>query len=112
MRAGKLRHKINIERPGTAEDSTGATVASPYTVFLNNIWADVSPAPMSGREQVAGQQTKNPITHEVRVRYRAGITSAMRVVFDGRYFNIMAIVDKEERNVELTLMCEEGKASG
>lgn len=46
-------------------------------------------------------------THKVTIRYRSGVTTQMRVAFGSRTLNINGIINRDERNVELTLMCEE-----
>jgi SPP1 family predicted phage head-tail adaptor len=76
-------------------------------------WLDVSMcfaqiSPISGREQLKGDQIESPLTHRVTIRYRAGLLPKMRVVYGARLFNIRAIKNLEERNVWLELMCEEG----
>jgi SPP1 family predicted phage head-tail adaptor len=42
------------------------------------------------------------------IRYREHVTEKMRVVFEGRIYNIRSIVDIEEAHRFLELYCEEG----
>ena len=72
---------------------------------------------MSGRALLAAQAVKSELSHEITLRYRAEFAnpisaSEMRAVYNGRYFNIHAVMNKDERNRELTLMCSEGLNNG
>lgn len=101
----RLIHTIALEqRPGTT-DSYGEQTLS-WSAFMSGIPAKVSP--LSGREVLASGAIASEITHRVVMRYVAGVTDEMRVNFNGRYFAIKAILDEEERNQKLTLMCAEG----
>jgi SPP1 family predicted phage head-tail adaptor len=46
------------------------------------------------------------------VRYLAGVTASMRVLFEGRYFEIKAVLNEAERDRMLTLLCAEGLTDG
>jgi len=107
MRAGTLRHTIAIQAPTQTADSYGAAGGE--------TWADVSgmgavPAsirPSSASETIDNQKTEMRTTHQIRIRYRSGVTGSQRVKFGSRYFRINSIVNWQERNIYLDLMCEE-----
>lgn len=107
MRAGLLRHRVTIESPPTTQDSHGQ-VTGAWVPFVS-CWASISP--LAGRELIAARSVESGVSHVVRIRYRSGITSGMRVNFDGRYFNIIAVRNLDERNRETVLDCEEGLTS-
>ena len=104
MDPGKLRHKVTIQQQGESiKDGYGALVEN---------WTDVkivsaSVEPLSGRELFAAQQVHSEITTRIKTRYRAGITSKMRIMFGLRIYDILAPIDPEERHRELHLMCRE-----
>ena len=52
------------------------------------------------------------VTHRIKMRYVAGLTNKMRLVFGTRTFDILDIDNVEERNVEMILTCKEGKSKG
>lgn len=111
MFAGKLRHKVDIEHQSAGSPQqfgTGEPDVA-WIVFLNDIWAAVEP--LSGRELFAAQEFHSEVTTRIRLRYRDGITAAMRVAFESRHYNILYIIDPEERHRELHLLCSEGLAS-
>lgn len=104
MRAGRLRHRITLERPPTAADELGEPDGA--WVEVATVWAAVDP--LTARELLAGGQVEHACTHRVRMRWLSGVTSAMRVVHAGRTLAVRGVRDIEERQVEIELLCEEG----
>jgi SPP1 family predicted phage head-tail adaptor len=104
MQAGRLRHRLVFETPATTEDTFGEVVDAPYAAVAT-VWGSVEP--LSGREQLWAQQVQAEITHKVRVRYSNLVTPECRIRFGTRYFNILSIINREERNRELEIMCKE-----
>jgi SPP1 family predicted phage head-tail adaptor len=105
-----LRHRIVIEAGQPASDGGGGGAGfwtNPLPVA--RAWAHIEP--LRGREALASMKLESRITHRITLRYRAGISAAMRVAFKGRYFNIRAVINPEERNEILELLCEEGVAT-
>lgn len=108
MRAGHLRHRIVIQQSIITRDSYGQPVAS--WVSVATVWAAIEP--LSGRELIAAQAVQSEITTRISLRYLPGITSAMRVVHGTRIYNIKTLLNLDERNRELQLMCSEGLNDG
>jgi SPP1 family predicted phage head-tail adaptor len=103
MKIGKLRHKINILQPATTQTECGC-LGSP-SVFESNVWAKVTG--LQGRELHAAQQIVAEVTHDVLIRYLPGVRSNMYVQFGSRTFQIEAVVNADELNSELHLLCIE-----
>ena len=103
MEAGALRHRVAIQEPVEARNSYNEAINTWALVAV--VWAWV--APLAGREFFAAEHVQSEITHRVRLRYRAGITSEMRVVYAGRVLMIQSVIDRGERRRELELMCRE-----
>jgi len=74
------------------------------------VWAAVEP--LAGRELFAAQQHHSEVTGRIRLRYREGVTAAMRFVFEARIYNIVAQIDGEERHRELSFYVAEGVNDG
>ena len=55
----------------------------------------------------AGYRLAGTVTHEVVLRYRAGVVPAMRFRKASRIFHILAVIDAEERGRWLKCWCEE-----
>jgi SPP1 family predicted phage head-tail adaptor len=110
-RVGELRHRVTLQRrtagspqqrPSGEPDDAWVTVAE--------VWAKV--APLAGRELFAAQQVHSEVTGEVEIRYRSDVDAACRVSYGGRSYNILALIDKEERHRFLRLLVAEGANDG
>jgi SPP1 family predicted phage head-tail adaptor len=108
MKIGKLRHRIKIQKYTAGRDSFGGE--EPVWTDVAEVWARVSP--VSGKEFFASAQVNAEVTTKITMRYIKGITPKMRVVFDGRSFDIVSVLDFEERGIELNLMCRESVQDG
>lgn len=103
-RAGELRHRVAIEElTVTVKDSGGSTKA--WTEVARR-WMNIRP--MQGTELAEARQVVGNVTHKVRMRYYDGLTAKKhRLVFGTRTFQIAAVVNVEERGVQMELVCEE-----
>ena len=103
MQAGPLRHRITIETPTETQDTFGAAVAT-WATFAER-WAAIEP--LTGREFFAAQQINAEVSHTIRLRYVAGVTTKMRVAFGARHFDLAAVRNLDERGIELELLAVE-----
>jgi len=103
MRAGKLRNTIAIEQVAETQDADGSVIES-WSTFAS---AQASIEPISGREYFAAQTTQADVTHRISLRYLAGVMPKMRVKYGSRIFDILSVININERNRELQLMCRE-----
>ncbi len=85
MRAGDLDRLITIEQPTESKDEYGAPTVI-WTSFAQ-VWAGVRYD--NGTEYFAAGQMNARIDAVFRIRHRAGITTKMRVAYDGEYFDIL-----------------------
>lgn len=104
--SGSLRHKVQLQDEQIAQDpDTGEMVKTWATIAT--LWAEI--VPLSGREFLAASAEQSEVRSRVTIRYREDVTAAMRVVYRGKYFNILAILpDAESGKEHLTLMVGEG----
>lgn len=98
-----MRHRVTIEAPVDGVNEFGERVVTWSTV--ETVYAAVEP--VRGREFFAAEQVQSEVSHRVVMRYRAGMTTRMRLLHLGREFHINAIIDVDERHRELQLMCRE-----
>ncbi|MHB1652343.1 MAG: phage head closure protein [Desulfitobacteriaceae bacterium] len=108
MDPGKLRHRVTIQQNTPTQDDEG--VMADNWVDLASVWAMIEP--LQGRELLTAQAITAEITTRIRIRYRDGITSEMRILYGTRVFDIQAPIDPEEKHQELQLMCREVMAGG
>lgn len=103
MQAGRLRHRVTIQNAVEARNAYGEAIKTWSTVAT--VYASVEP--IRGREMFDAEQVQSEVTHRVRLRYRPGLTSQMRLLFNGRMFEIQTVINVNERNREVQLMCKE-----
>ena len=103
MRAGALRHRITLQANTNAYDDYG-DISNTWTTG-DEIWGSVNP--VSGKEVDLGSELVGVVTHFIKVRYKASVSVANRIVFDSRVFQIESVRNWQERNVFLELLCKE-----
>jgi SPP1 family predicted phage head-tail adaptor len=104
MKAGKLYHRLAIqEDKGTAVNALNERVENWAT--LTTRYGSIEP--LTGRELWTAQQVQADVTHKIRMRSYAGLKPKMRLVFQGRIFNIGSVRNLEEVNEELEIFCKE-----
>jgi SPP1 family predicted phage head-tail adaptor len=108
LQAGQMRKRVTIQARSLGSDTTGAQ--SIKWSDVRTVWASIAPA--SGAEVMAAQMMNAKVTHQITMRYFAGLTAAMRIKFGTRYFNITEVRNLDERNREMELVAVEGLADG
>lgn len=101
IRAGDLRHRVTIQSVSEAQNSIGEIIET-WGTFAT-VWARVDP--LSGRQLLAANQLDEPVSARLRMRYLAGVTGKMRVVYSGTTYNIRGapMVDAMKSEIELLL---------
>ena len=102
MDIGKMRHRITFQRPTDEKDRLAGYKDDWLDVAT--VWAQISP--VSGREYLT-QVRETMVSHKIYCRYRPGITPLLRVKYGDRIFRIISVLNWDERNEGLTIMCEE-----
>lgn len=103
LEAGRLDKRVTLQAHGITQDANGTPVEGWSDVAT--VWAAVEP--LSGREFFAAAQVQAEQMQRITIRYRTGVTTAMRVAWAGRLFDITAVIDWRERHEALQLMCRE-----
>ena len=118
MQAGRLNSKIVIQENQYVLDGFGQPQRDEAGAPIDN-WVDlwtcrVSIEPLSGREFFAAAQVQAEQMTRFRIRYpRIQIWPGMRIKYTDpilkadRYFNINAVIDQNERHIELWIMATE-----
>lgn len=100
---GEMRRPVDFLDPGTERNDDGSF---PEPVpFLTGIDAKIEA--LSGRELYKAQQIVTEVSHRVTIRFRRGLSTRMLILFRGRKFQIQAIQDPDEAEVELRILCVE-----
>jgi SPP1 family predicted phage head-tail adaptor len=103
VKAGKLKHKVELQTlTETADDQGGfteswATASKPW----------VSIEPLDSREEFFAGQVRAGVTHRVKMRYTTDATTKSRILFGSRVLDIKSLKNTDEGDRELVLLCAE-----
>jgi len=103
MRAGTLRHKVIFQQKTVDDNTYGQSIPTwtDQVITYAAIW------PTRGIERMEAMKLDNEVTHKIRVRYQKNIHPKMRIKFGERYFNILSIINVDERNIYQEIMALE-----
>lgn len=113
MRAGPLRHRVQIQNATQTQDAASGWTTDTWT-GTDKVWASIEP--LSGRERFEAQQVTPEVTHKIRIRWRDDITidPDSRVVgktnpYNGTTFNVHAVLNQMGRSRELVILAKENR---
>ena len=102
LKSGIMDHKAEIQSPTEGVNSIGEPTFT-YATFATR-W--IALLPLSGAERVASLQNEGTVTHRVRMRYTTGLKPKMRLVSEGRTFEIDSVVERGRREEHELLVTE------
>ena len=108
MRSGTLRHRVEIQVQTDTSDGMGGFTNTWNEAFgMSSVPAAIWP--LKAAERMDAMKLELQITHKIRVRYRPEITSKMRIYWRDRdrTFNIVSMLNPDERNIMLEIMAVE-----
>jgi SPP1 family predicted phage head-tail adaptor len=103
MNIGKLRHRVSLQSSTATANEFGEKI--PAWSTYATVWAEIMP--LQGRELENAQQISEKCDFEIFIRYNSAVQSTHRVIFGSRTFEIQAVLNIEERNAKLKLICTE-----
>ena len=103
---GRMRRRVTLEAPVETADDVGGVVRVFAPVAA--LWADI--APTGGETRFVADQAQERITHKVRLRWRDGVSAAMRFRIGARVLVIRDVADESETRRFLICQCLESKA--
>ncbi len=105
MRAGRLRHVIELQRVSAGTDSHGDQI-DVWTTYAT-VRADVEA--LGGREFLAAEHVQSDVSVRITLRAIPGVTvrATDRVLFGSRQLDVRHAIDMAGRNRELQLLCTE-----
>jgi SPP1 family predicted phage head-tail adaptor len=102
MNAGRMRDRIMIQVRNSGQDSSGQPVET--WTDLVELYAAITR--LTGREYFIAQSTGAEISTRVLTRYYPGIKAADRLFFEGKIFDIDAVIPDQKRT-QLEILCKE-----
>ena len=103
MRSGRLNRRVTIQALSISKDQFNADIES--WVDVTTVWAQIEP--LRGREYWQAKQVVGEVTGRITIRYQQGIDEKMRIVYGDKTYNILAVINPEERNRTLQLLVKE-----
>ena len=102
MQAGQLRSRVTLQTPTSGVDALG----QPLQTWVDEVvvWANVRY--LNGIETIKAGAQAGTSKVSIRIRYRAGVVSSMRVVHAGVVMQITAVLPDAARNLFIDLVCE------
>jgi SPP1 family predicted phage head-tail adaptor len=108
MPAGRRRHEAILQNPGTAAaDGDGGFTQTYADLSPRTLWVGIEPATALKLERLAAGSSIASATHIVTGAYHAGVTTKTRLTVGARTFYVIGVVNPEERNRELVMVCTE-----
>jgi SPP1 family predicted phage head-tail adaptor len=109
MRAGQLTRYIDIQQRSMTRDTFGQQVET--WTDIKYVWGYIEA--LSGSDRAAGQAYSTDVSHRITVRYDdifddPRVAATYRAVYNNRYFHIEAVMNVDESNRTIQLMCSEG----
>jgi len=100
--AGRLRERIKIQQAAITQDSSGTPIET---------WSDVASLPaesiaVGGGEMLRGRQVHAEATQVFVVRYRTGLNTRQRILWNDQYWGIVSIGDPYGQRKELRVECK------
>ena len=103
---GKMRYRVKVERATNTRDAGGGLSQAFNSVAT--IYANIKPK--SANSTYTQGMLQEKVTHEITIRYMKNIDTNSRITYGTRQFAVNGIINVDERDRFLTLLCEEGIA--
>ena len=102
MKPGDLNKRITIQKPITTTNERGFEIET-WEDF-KTVWAAVSN--LHGREYFAAAAVQAENTVKFTIRYLEGLNTTMRILFQGKQYNITSIdnIKYQNRYIEIKAM--------
>ncbi|MFD0915868.1 phage head closure protein [Pseudahrensia aquimaris] len=96
---GQMNHRITLQAPLETPDGCGG---------VDVVWNDVAQVwaafePISVQRPEEAQQIEEYALHRVSVRFRTDVGTGWRVILGERSFEILSVIDPDERGAYLSL---------
>lgn len=106
--SGDFRHVITLQSKTLGEDVYGGE---------KDIWADFATVrakylPVGRKERMLADSERSTATDRFYIRYLAGVTTSMRLIFNSQNYDIDAVLDIGGRGREIEILATTGASDG
>lgn len=103
---GQLKRRVEIQVSDRTQNDFNEEILSWKTIGV--VWARIQPKRRRAESEFeSSNQLTAEITHEIMIRYRAGLTQRNRIKFGSRVFDINLVRNIFEENRFMELLCRE-----
>ena len=106
MRAGRIRHKVTVQRATDTANSMGEPIRSWAT--LATTWAGVEPT--RGKEMYAAMQVQGEVVVRFILRYQSALSDLAindRIMRGSTIYDIKSAVNIDERNIQFEIFAKQ-----
>ncbi len=103
-RRGERRHLISIKEITPVADDKGGYDNTTLSVKTTR-WAAIYP--VNAKERQQNKENEMVVTHRISFDHVSGLLPGMSIFKGTTGYRIKAIINKEERNIEHQVLCEE-----
>lgn len=107
MKIAKLKQRISIEQLTRTSDGQGGFTET-WSLFAE-VWSGIEPS--SASERFFAQRIESNVSHKITIRWLDGVKSEMRILFEGRIFQIHGVRRINEERWFMILDCIENVGS-
>lgn len=103
MQGGRLNSRLSLQLQSSTQDGAGQPIKT--WTEVTKLWADLRY--QRGLESIRAGSNTSTLQVSIRIRYRPGVTAAMRLVhdIDGTIYNIKAALPGPRKEY-IDLVCE------
>lgn len=106
--ASRLNKRITLQQQGAGRDAAGQPIPAGWENLFTDgdgkCWAEIKD--ISGKEFISATAEQSAVTTRITIRYRPGLTSALRVLFGTDVYDVRAVLGQDGRTLQL--MCTRG----
>jgi SPP1 family predicted phage head-tail adaptor len=99
----RMDKRVLLQGPSYSSDGQGGSQETWNDI--SQVWAQIQP--LNGYEKMQAMMIQSPITHKVMMRYRSDVTTALRLLYQDRVFDIKEVINVDEAKAFLQLRCVE-----
>ena len=103
FRVGDLNKRIELQSPTSVSDGMGGETLTWSTAVT--VWGSIMP--VSANEVIKAGAPTMTVSHRVKIRYYSDLGADWRMKFGDRYFSIVSIINPNEKNEVLDVLCKE-----
>ena len=98
-----MKHRITIQSFRGIRDELGQTIQEWYD--FKTVWCAIKT--VKGTEIFSAGTVRTENIYRFVIRYTSGITSSMRIIFEGKIFGIESVLNDDEEHRTITIIAKE-----